>query len=159
MKPMKIPSDLGGHRDSPNPMKMCHLFLGAVALVLAAGCHHQMASAPQAPAPISTPTASTELTVPLPAKTPFDGNPKARSAYLEYYAMGYQLAVTAEDYASPGCLCTAEGDAERYEATVSGFYAGKDAGSSALAKIRQQNQVVRADISGTPPVTPPSDQR
>jgi hypothetical protein len=102
---------------------------------------------------------STELTVPLPAQTPFDGNPKAKASYLEYYAMGYRLAVTSADYASPGCLCTAEGDAERYEATVSGFNAGKEAGSAVLAKKPQQNQKTPAATSGTPLAPPSSQQR
>ena len=138
-------------------MKTCHLLFCGFAGVLASGRSLKVASPPETTANITPLTESTELTVPLPAQTPFDGNPKAKAAYLEYYAMGYRLA--GADYASPGCLCTSEGDAERYEATVSGFYAGKEAGSADLAKKRRQNQAPPAATSGIPPATPPSRQR
>ena len=97
-----------------------------------------MASTPQSVAPVPTMAKPAAVAVPLPARTPFDGNPKARAIYLEYYAMGYSFATT--DYASPGCMCTAEGDPERYEAAMSGFFAGKDAGAAASAGNRRPNQ-------------------
>lgn len=140
-------------------MKMCHLLFWGFAGVMASGCSLKVASPPQGAASVAPVAESTEVTAPLPAQTPFDGNPKAKAAYLEYYAMGYHLAITSADYASPGCLCTAEGDPERYEATVSGFYAGKDAGSAALAKKRQQNPATPTATSGTPPAKPLSGQR
>lgn len=121
-------------------MNRCLLLFWGLAGLLGSGCTVEVASPPTRPPIAAQAAQSTAPTTPLPAQTPFDGNPKARAAYLEYYATGYQLAITSEDYASPGCLCTAEGDQERYEATVSGFYAGKDAGAAALAKRRQQNQ-------------------
>ncbi len=109
-------------------MKRRHLLFCAIAGVMASACSLKVASPPHGAGSVAAVPESTNVTVPLPAQTPFDENPKARAAYLEYYAMGYQLAVTAADYASPGCLCTAEGDAERYEASMSGFFAGKEAG-------------------------------
>jgi hypothetical protein len=120
---------------------------------MASACSLKVASPPHGTASVAPVAESTNVTVPLPAQTPFDGNPKARAAYLEYYAMGYQLAVTAADYASPGRLCTAECDAERYEASMSGFFAGKEAGSAALAKKRRQNQKPPAATSGTLPAS------
>jgi hypothetical protein len=126
---------------------------------MASGRHLKVASPPQGAASVAPVAESTGVTVPLPAQTPCDGNPKGRAAYLEYYAMGYQLAMTAEEYASPGCLCTAGGDAERYEASMSGFFAGKEAGSAALAKKRQQNQRTPAATSGPLPATPSLRQR
>src|SRR5664280_693450 len=116
MKQILITNHLGGHRGLLNRMKTCHLLFCGFAGILASGCSLKMASPPEATANVPPLTESTELTVPLPAQTPFDGNPKARAAYLEYYAMGYRLA--GADYASPGCLCTSEGDAERYEACL-----------------------------------------
>ncbi len=119
-------------------MKMRLPLVCGLAGVLVAGCTHNRASTPQ-PAALGPALAGpAEAPVPLPARTPFDGNPKARAIYLEYYAMGYSFATT--DYASPGCLCTAEGDPERYEAAMSGFFAGKDAGAAASAGNRQANQ-------------------
>lgn len=140
-------------------MNTCNLLFCGLACVLATGCSYKIASVPEATANVPPSTKSTELTIPLPAQTPFDGNPKAKAAYLEYYAMGYQLAVTSADYSSPGCLCTAEGDQERYEATVNGFYAGKDAGSAALAMKRQHSQKTPAATSGAPPSTPSAAHR
>jgi hypothetical protein len=159
MKPILNLNDCSGRQGPLNPMKTGVLLFCGLAVVLSVGCSHKMVSAPQAIAFIPAATESTELPVPLPAQTPFDGNPKARAAYLEYYATGYRLAVTSEDYASPGCLCTAEGDPERYEATVSGFYAGKDAGAAALTKKRQQNQKAPGATPGAPSATPLSQQR
>jgi hypothetical protein len=126
---------------------------------MASGCNLKVASPPQGAASVAPVAESTVVTVPLPAQTPFDGNPKAKAAYLEYYAMGYHLAITSEDYASPGCLCTAEGDAERYEASLSGFFAGKEAGSAVSAKKRQQNQRPPAGSSAPPLPAPSSSQR
>lgn len=138
-------------------MKTRRLFSFGLAGVLAAGCSQKMASTPPSTAPVPALAASEEVAVPLPAQTPFDGNPKVRAIYLEYYAMGYRFA--ASDYASPGCMCDSEGDAERYEAAWNGFYAGKEAGSAALAKQRQQIQAPPTAPSGTSIVTPPSSQR
>jgi hypothetical protein len=138
-------------------MKTRSLLVCGLAGILAAGCNHKMASTPQSTAPVPALADSTEAVVPLPAQTPFDGNPKARAIYLEYYAMGYRFAAT--DYASPGCMCDSEGDAERYEAAWSGFFAGKEAGSAALANKRQQNQAPTTVASGTSTATPPSPQR
>ena len=75
-----------------------------------------------------------EAGVPLPAKTQFDGNPRIRAIYLEYYALGYRSANA--EYASPGCMCVAEGDAERYDAAWSGFFDGKTAGTAATVSPR-----------------------
>jgi len=146
-------------RGQSNYMKMCHLLFWGFAGVMASGCSLKVASPPPGNASVAPVAESTVVTVPLPAQTPYDGNPKAKAAYLEYYAMGYQLAMTAEEYASPGCLCTAEGDAERYEASMSGFFAGKDAGAAALAKKRLQNPRTPAGASAPPPATPSLRQR
>ena len=140
-------------------MKACILLFCGLGGILAAGCNHPIASGAGSTAIVPALTDATAMAVPLPTQTPFDGNPKARAAYLEYYAMGYQLTVTSADYASPGCLCTAEGDAERFEASMSGFYAGKEAGSAALAKKRLQNQAPTTATAGTPTATPPPRQR
>jgi hypothetical protein len=140
-------------------MKTCNLLFCGFAGVLASGCSLKMASTPEATANVPSLTESTELTVPLPAQTQFDGNPKARAAYLEFYAMGYRLAATDSEYTSLGCMCGSEGDAERYEATVSGFFAGKEAGSAAFANKRRQNQAPSTATSGTPIATPPFRQR
>jgi hypothetical protein len=119
-------------------MKTCNLLFCGLAGVLATGCSLKMASTPEATANVPAVTKSTEPAVPLPVQTPFDGKLKARAAYLEFYALGYRFGVT--DNASAGCLCGSEGAAEYYEASMSGFLAGKEAGSAALAKERQQNQ-------------------
>jgi hypothetical protein len=137
-------------------MKTYNLLFCGFAGVLASGCSLKMAGPPAATANVSALTESTKPTVPLPAQTPFDKNPKAKAAYLEYYAMGYRLAVTDSEYTSPGCLCGSEGDAERYEASVSGFFAGKEAGSAAFAARRQQQAPATA-TSGAP--TTPSRQQ
>jgi hypothetical protein len=135
-------------------MKTRSLLVCGLAGVLAAGCSREMASKPQSTAPVPALTDSTEVAVPLPAQTPFDGNPKARAIYLEYYAMGYSFATT--DYASPGCMCTAEGDAERYEAAWNGFFAGKEAGSAAASKKRPEQQAPTTAASGTSTASPPA---
>jgi hypothetical protein len=157
MKQLPITNNFCGLRRPLKTMKTCNLLFFGFAGVLASGCSLKMASTPEATANVPSLTESTELTVPLPAQTPFDGNPKARAAYLEFYAMGYRLA--AADYASPGCLCGSEDAAEYYEATVSGYFAGREAGSAAFANKRQQNQAPSTATSGTPTATPPSRQR
>jgi hypothetical protein len=140
-------------------MKTCWLLFLGLAWVLANGCSHQRENPPASAAIVPSLTESGEVTVPLPARTPFDGNPKAKASYLEYYTMGYRIAVTDSEYASPGCLCTAEGDAARYEASVRGFFAGKEAGSAAFAARRQQHQAPATATSGAPTTPPPSRQR
>jgi hypothetical protein len=57
---------------------------------MASGCSLKVASPPQGAASVAPVAESTDVTVPLPAQTPFDGNPKAKVAYLEYYAMAYR---------------------------------------------------------------------
>jgi len=56
-------------------------------------------------------------------------------------------------------MCGSEGDAERYEATVSGFFAGKEAGSAAFAARRQQHQAPATATSGAPTTPPASRQQ
>ena len=148
-----------GPQSPMKAMKTCCLLFGGLAWVLATGCSHKKGNPPASAAIVPSLAESGEVTVPFPAQTPFDGNPKARAVYLEFYAMGYRLAATDSEYTSLGCMCGSAGDAERYEATVSGFFAGKEAGSAAFAKKRQQNQAAHADTSGAPPATPPSRQR
>lgn len=138
-------------------MKTCSLLFFGLAGVLVAGCNHKVASTPQSAALVPALADSAEEAVPRPAQTPFDGNPKARAIYLEYYAMGYGFATT--DYASPGCMCTTEGDPERYEAAWNGFIAGKEAGSAALANKRQQNQAPIKAVSDPLTATPPSPRQ
>jgi hypothetical protein len=133
-------------------MKTRSLLVCGLAGILAAGCNHKMASTPQSTAPVPALANSTEVAVPLPAQTPFDGSPKARAIYLEYYAMGYDFATT--DYASPGCMCTAEGDPERYEAAVSGFFAGKEAGSAAAGNKRPELHAPPATTPGSSTAAP-----
>jgi hypothetical protein len=157
MKQTPITDYSCGQLSPMKAMKTCCLLFGGLAWVLATGCSHQRENPPASAAIVPSLTESGEVTVPLPAQTPFDGKPNARAAYLESYAMGYRLAAT--DYASPGCLCGSEGDAECYEATVSGFFAGKEAGSAAFANNRRQNQAPFTATSGTPTATPPSRQR
>ena len=122
------------------------LFSCGLAGVLAAGCNYRIGHTrqPAAPAPALAEPAAAQ--VPLPTRTPYDGNPKARALYLEYYAMGYDSAAT--DYASPGCLCTAEGDPERYEAAWNGFFAGNQAGAAAVAIKRRDNHTPAPVLSG-----------
>lgn len=119
-------------------MKTCTLLFCGLAGILATGCNHPIASGPGSNAIVLASADATAMAVPLPARTPFDGNAKARAAYLEFYAIGYRFGVT--DNASAGCLCGSEGAAGYYEASISGFLAGKEAGSAAFAKARQQNQ-------------------
>ena len=135
-------------------MKTRRLLVCGLAGVLAAGCSRELARKPQSVAPVPAVADSTAAAVPLPAQTPFDVNPKARAAYLEYYAMGYRFADA--DYASPGCMCESEGDAERYEAAVSGFFAGKEAGSAAAAIRPPKNQTPSTATSATATATPPA---
>lgn len=99
---------------------------------LALGCSRAPVRPTQAGAPAPIVADAPEAGVPLPAKTPFDGNPRIRAIYLEYYALGYRSANA--EYASPGCMCVAEGDAERYDAAWSGFFDGKEAGSAAAGR-------------------------
>ena len=73
------------------------------------------------------------MAIPLPKATPFDHTPRLRTAYLEFYARGYEFAATSPGYASLGCACESEGDDERYDAMVNGFYAGRAAGAAAYA--------------------------
>jgi hypothetical protein len=56
-------------------------------------------------------------------------------------------------------LCGTESGAEFYEATLSGFLAGKEAGSAAFAKKKQQNQTPTTAASGTPAATLPPRER
>ena len=142
---------------STETMTMCSLLFCGLAAVLATGCNYKIASAPESNATIPALTDSTGGAVPLPAQTQYDGQPKAKAVYLEYYAMGYRLAAT--DNAAGGCLCGTESGAEFYEATLSGFLAGKEAGSAAFAKKKQQNQTPTTDASGTPAATLPPRQR
>ncbi len=128
-----------------------------LAAILVAGCNHRTASDPPSTALVPTLIGSPVVAVPVPARTPYDGNAKARAIYLEYYALGYGFATS--DTASPGCLCTAEGDPERYEAAWNGFFAGKDAGLAASVNNRQPNQAPTTASSGTPPATPPPPHR
>jgi hypothetical protein len=132
-------------------MNWHHLLFFGVAGVLASGCSVKVASPPAGVAGVAPLAESPKQTTPLPDRTPFDGNPKARAAYLEYYALGYQLAITSTEYASPGCLCTADGDPERYEATVSGFFAGQDAVAAASARKQQENLKAPVAPSAPPP--------
>jgi hypothetical protein len=138
-------------------MKTCTLLFCGLAGVFVTGCNHPIASGPGSTAIAPALTDATTMAVPLPAQTPFDGKPKARAAYLEFFAMGYRFGVT--DSASAGCLCGSEGAAEYYEASMSGFLAGKEAGSAALAKERLQSQAPTTATAGTPTATPPPRQR
>ena len=61
-------------------MKTCNLLFCGFAGVLTSGCSLKMAGPPAATANVPSLTESTELTVPLPAQTPFDKNPKAKAA-------------------------------------------------------------------------------
>jgi hypothetical protein len=159
MKQTPITDYSCGQRSPMKAMKTCGLLLGGLAWALATGCSHQRGNPPSSAAIIPSLAESGEVTVPLPAQTPFDGNPKVRAVYLEFYAMGYRLAATDSEYTSPGCLCSSAGDAERYAATVSGFFAGKEAGSAAFAARRQQHQAPATATSGAPTTPPPSPQR
>ena len=159
MKQTPITDYSCGQLSPMKAMKTCCLLFGGLAWVLATGCSHQRENPPASAAIVPSLTESGEVTVPLPAQTPFDGKPKARAAYLESYAMGYRLAATDSEYTSLGCMCGSEGDAERYEATVSGFFAGKEAGSAAFAARRQQHQAPATATSGAPTTPPSSRQR
>lgn len=139
MKPPPIADYLGEYRDPLKAMRIFTLLSCGLAGILAAGCNHPIASGPGSAATVPASTNTTAMSVPLPTQTPFDGKPEARAAYLEYYAIGYRFAVS--DNAALGCLCGSEGSADYYEASMSGFLAGKEAGSAALAKRRQRDQV------------------
>ena len=119
-------------------MKTTLLLFCGLTVVLGGGCSLKMTSTPDATANAHSLTKSTEPAVPLPAQTPFDGNPKARAAFLEYFALGYRFG--GADNASAGCLCGSEGATEYYEASMSGFLAGKEAGLAAFARRRHQTE-------------------
>ena len=124
-----------------------HPLLGAAALLFITGCSHRTEGPSLSAAGTPSLTGPVEVAVPLPTQTPFDRNPKLRAVFLESYARGYDLAATNTEYASPGCLCESDGDPEWYEATVEGFFAGKQAGSAAYV-ARQ------AKAKSTPAVLP-----
>jgi hypothetical protein len=67
-----------------------------------------------------TPAASD---VPVPTSTPFDGNPKLRSAYLDGYRDGYTQGRS-------GALVLLSYEPGTLDARTRGFLAGNDAGLS-----------------------------
>jgi len=138
-------------------MKMRGLLLVGLAAIVATACSHRAGPLPPAVPLAPPPSGTAEASVPLPAKTPYEGKAQARALYLENYARGYSSA--SSDYASPGCLCTAEGDPGLYEAAMNGFYAGRDAGAAAWAKKQRPTPVEAAPVPGTSPATKPSPQR
>jgi hypothetical protein len=145
------------HRGPVNAMKTCSLLLFLGLGGLSTGCSHSMVRPPALTAGVAASTDSGESIVALPAQTPFDEHPKARAAYLEFFAIGYRLAASGD--APAGCLCGSEGTVEFYEATVSGFAAGKAAGSVALAEKQRQNPVPAPVTAGAPTSGPSSPQR
>jgi hypothetical protein len=134
-------------------MKKRVLLVCGITGIMAAGCSRRMATSPSSGAPAPALAVAPETAVPLPAKTPFDGDPKVRAVYLENYATGYRLATA--DYASPGCLCAAEGDEERYHAAWEGFFDGREAGAAAVNKGRPGRPAPPAAAPATPAVAPP----
>jgi len=105
-------------------MNMRGWLLGGLAAILATACSHRIVPPPPSVPLVTSPSSTPEAPVPLPAQTPYDGKAQARALYLENYVRGYSIATS--DYASPGCLCTAEGDPELYEAAINGFNAGRE---------------------------------
>lgn len=69
--------------------------------------------------------------VPLPKITPYDADPVARQAYLEFYRAGYREGLTG--YMSTCCL----GDCPNRTARINGWYDGQLAGSSIRWKKNQ----------------------
>jgi hypothetical protein len=127
-------------------MKACGLLFCGLAGVLATGCSHKPAGAPAWAPKVSSLAAPSEVTVPLPAQTAYDGNSRAKAVYLEFFAMGYRYA--ASGFAPAGCMCGSEGAADYYEASMNGFLAGKEAG--AAAGKRPQNQAPPTTQSENP---------
>lgn len=138
-------------------MKMCGLLLGGLVVMAAAACSHRAEPQPPSVRPAPPPSDKAETTVPLPAHTPYDGKARARALYLENYLLGYSSA--SSDYASPGCLCTAEGDPVLYEAAMKGFNAGRDAGAAARIRKQRPAPLETAPAPDTPPATKPIPQR
>ena len=138
-------------------MKTSRLFLLVLAGVSIAGCNHKLETPSPTTAPAPASTGPAVAAIPLPEQTPYDGNAKARALFLKYYAAGYHYSATGE-YGSMGCTCDSEGDPERYEAALDGFFAGKKAGAAAFAVKPQQGQVPTAEPSGTAKPFPANPQ-
>lgn len=112
---------------------------GLAAFAGAAGCSHDAwHAATPTRAASSASTDRPQIRVPLPERTPFDDDPKLRDVYREFYTNGYTLAATDTEYASPGCLCEANGDPRKYEAMAEGFFAGRKAGTEAFQALQQR---------------------
>ena len=138
-------------------MNMRGWLLGGLAVILATACSHRVVPPPPSVPLVTSPSSTPEATVPLPAQTPYDGKAQARALYLENYVRGYSIATS--DYASPGCLCTAGGDPELYEAAINGFNAGRDAGAAAWARQQRPAPVEGTPASGTSPAKSPVPQK
>ena len=82
--------------------------------------------------------------VPLPTVTPFDDNPKARSAYLAAYQEYYRAAVSG-NYSKPGCSFGQDGTVST--AREIGGWHGMLAGHKVWSKQEDERimQMERAD--------------
>lgn len=107
-------------------------FAALAAILGGAGCRHALRSAPAAEAVPPNATAAAQSGIPFPAQTPFDHDRSLRTIYLMAFAQGYSLAASGSAYASPGCLCEAEGNTDRYNASLEGFLDGRRAGEAAF---------------------------
>lgn len=113
--------------------------VGLAAFACLAGCQHGARYAAAAPTRSASLASSDpfQMRVPIPERTPFDDDPRLRDVYREFYANGYTLAATDTEYASPGCLCEANGDPRKYEAMADGFFAGRRAGTAAFQALQK----------------------
>jgi hypothetical protein len=138
-------------------MKRRGLLLGGLAVIVATACSHRVEPPPPSIPLVTSPSSTPEATVPLPAQTPYDGKAQTLALYRENYARGYSSA--SSDYASPGCLCTAGGDTELYEAAMNGFFAGRDAGAAAWARKQRPAPVEGTPAPGTSAAKSPAPQK
>lgn len=113
-------------------MKALLAWFAALTALPFCGCGH-ISTSKRIDAADTRPTESVAPANPVPLQTPYDRDAKLRAVYLDAYARGYGLAVTNFNWAGLGCVCEAGGDPDQYEATSSGFLAGKAAGEAALA--------------------------
>ena len=103
---------------------------------------------------VSFETQRTHPDVLLPGQTPFDSNPKARTAYLTRYVEGYRLGITG----SIGSDCS---EAEPYaKAKLQGWSDGQSAGHKDWNEIqsitrKRPNQALEPTTTS---VTPPAGQ-
>lgn len=104
--------------------------LSAALVLLGSGCSHSTAT--DHGRVEGSAARAARAAVPLPERTPFDRDQRLRAIYLMAYARGYELTISELAYESPGCLCEADGDPDRYVAEVEGFFAGKRAAEATL---------------------------